>query len=672
MRAFSLVALAFGTLAGGSALAQPAVDESPDAPDASPAKPAVKSGVKKAAPTAEAKPAAAKPVEAKPAETKPTEAKPAPKLSTTTTPNANVQAKPAEGLPSWEPAPVAPGTPGQDLAANWDTAAGPAAAISYPWIESHGYLRMRADLFLNFDLDTYDEGLNRGSSPYDPPENGGESQASANIRLRYQPTVHVSETLRIKGTFDVLDNLVLGSTPDGGAIGGSRGYVSRPDVPTETFSGSQRVPESGINGYRDSVRVKHLWGEWKTPVGLLTFGRMQSHWGLGLLANSGNCLDCDFGDSVDRIMGVTKLFGTYLALGWDFPSEGFVGYPGMHDNLNQGAGQAFDLDQRDDVNEWVLAIFRKPITQEEQEHRKRDLNELRKPVFDWGVYNVIRNQAKAIEGTGSLPAAGPGDVNNLNSDTFVYIPDVWLNWEYRPAKDTRYHVQFEAAGIIGSIDEVPIGAIQSKDVSVCLDDSFTVDNCPAGELISPRKRDITQWGYALEFDAQHGKIHWGVHQGAASGDSTDGFGVLDRLPLDSTSSRDANDQEINNFKFDRDYHVDLIMFREVIGAVTNAAYIKPWIGYNFVQTDREAWGFKVSGIYGHALEADATPGNEASLGFEADLELFVEEFDRFKWSISYGLWVPGAAFNQLDENEQNVIADPAVAQTIQTLIGIQF
>ena len=31
------------------------------------------------------------------------------------------------------------------------------------------------------------------------------------------------------------------------------------------------------------------------------FGRMGYHWGLGILHNGGNCLDCDYGDTYDRV-----------------------------------------------------------------------------------------------------------------------------------------------------------------------------------------------------------------------------------------------------------------------------------------------------------------------------------------------------------------------------------
>ncbi len=686
MRPAHLVALALAVGGVGLAHAQPAVDESPDAPPAAAAPEAAPAADEAAeapadAPPADA-PAADAPAADAPAADAPGDAAAAsPGLDATKTPNANVQAAPVDdGLPAWEPAPVSGGgdatgsaTPGNSLQANWDAGASPAADASFPWFEHHGYFRTRGDLFYNFDLDTTpDAGV--GSSPVPPPTNGGDSQASTNLRFRYQPTVHISETLRVKSTLDILDNLVLGSTPDGGAIGGSRLFTSRPEVPIETFSGTQTPPEAGINGYRDSVRVKHLWGEWKTPLGLLAFGRMQSHWGLGVLANNGNCLDCDFGDSVDRIMGVSKLFGTYIAMAWDFPSEGLVGFSGQHDNINQRQGQQFDIDQRDDVNEWVIALFDKPVTREEQEARVRDLNEVRKPVFDWGVYTVFRNQDRAVENSSSQPATGANDpaINSLNSETFAFIPDVWLNWEYRPTHDTRYQLQLEIVGILGTIEDVPIGALQSKDEVVCTDESIgadEIDNCPESQRIYQRKREVQQWGYALEFDASYGKLTYGFHQGGASGDRTDGFGVLDKAPIDPNQPLD---QDLTNFRFDRDYIVDMIMFREVIGAVTNALYFKPYVGYNFVQDDREAWGFKVSAIYGRALEAQATPGNDANLGLEFDAEVFIHEFDRFRWSVAYGVWFPMAAFNRLDATGRQILAEPSAAQTLQAMIGMQF
>jgi uncharacterized protein (TIGR04551 family) len=731
MRPVLLTALALGLCAPTLVHAQPEAAPAEEAPAAeTPAEAPAEDAPAEAAP-AEAAPAEApaeaapadepagaapseEPAEAAPAEEKPAEEPAAekaaePNLRETTKPAANVQEKPAEpALPAWEPATTGQ-EPGQDMVANWDVASAPVNEVSYPWVEHHGYFRTRLDLFHNLDLETgeYAGGQYLGSSPYRPPltesnddgsghpedsqhqyggpcyeardnegntvtrcpDRNGDTLAGANMRFRYQPTFHIAETLRVRGTIDFLDNLVLGSTPEAGLRGG----LQRPDVAFETFAGTQRPPESGVTTFYDSVRVKQLWGEWKTPVGLLMFGRMASQWGLGILANNGNCLDCDFGDNVDRIMGVTKLFDTYIALAWDFVAEGPIGHPGAHTLLNQPFGQPYDVEQRDDVNEWVIALFQRPLTREEKEKRDRDLNELRKPVFDWGVYNVIRNQAFLALNPERLDEEGTGDLVDVKA--LAWIPDVWLNFQYHPRRDHEMQFQLEAAGIFGVIEELP--QYSSKDKFVCEDPEITPDRaaeeCPADQLFRPRKRDIEQWGYAFEYDHRMDSLKWGLRQGAASGDDTPGFGVIDKTPLDP---EDPNDQEVTNFKFDRDYIVDLILFRQLIGSVTNAAYFKPYIAYDIIRDDKEAWGFEFAPMFAFALEELSTPGLEKPLGLEFDLELYVEEFDRFRWSLQYGLLFPFGAFDFLDTNpntgQLEVKRTPGAAQTLQMNVGMMF
>ena len=682
-----------------AALAQP-VTKAEDAPPAAPASAAPAS----AAPASEA-PAA--PVAAAPASA------PAPESAA-----APASAPPSDpDLPAWAPAPgsePAPVTPATAMQPHWDAASSTTAAVTYPWIESHGYFRVRLQLLYNFDLDTYDKTRgNLYSSPWLPPltqtdeggpghvqeenpnkptsyKGGHESLSSANMRLRFQPTIHVAENLRIKTTIDALDNLVLGSTPDGGLWGQG---LTRPDVALPVFSGGQVAPRSGINSFKDSVEVKNLWGEWKTPLGMLVFGRIPSDWGLGILANGGNCLDCNFGDNVDRIMGVTKLFGTYLALGWDFPNEGPTGFPGIQDGSNQSQGQASDLDQLDDVNEYVIALFQKPVTKEEKDNRDRDLNEVRKPVFDWGVYNVIRSQELVAEvSTTPYRDASPEEDGNTklrDIKAFAYIPDAWGKFEYRPRRGVFYKAQIESAFIWGVIDELP--QRYSRPAKECLDETKNTPqnlaDCPSSQVVYPRKRDITQFGYALEFDNRIDKLQWGIKHGVASGDTSEGFGVIDRLPISDTDPPDpatgkkAPDQKITNFKFDRDYIVDLILFRQIIGAVTNAVYFNPYIQYNFVQDDTDEWGFRLQTEYAFAMEPKATPGDKRNLGLEFDMGLFITEIDRFRWSLDYGLLLPFGAF-ELKNRDPNAttgapgpyrtVRTPGVAQTLQMSVGMQF
>src|SRR6185436_4852806 len=141
------------------------------------------------------------------------------------------------------------------------------------------------------------------------------SQAGANMRFRLNPELHVSDNLRVMSQIDMLDNLVLGSTPAGFANRASaaanantpayqriNGY---PYAPIGGVSNTQVQPTTGINSFQNSVNVKRAWGEYATPLGQLRFGRMPSHWGLGILENSGDTYDSDWQSTVDRIMFTT-------------------------------------------------------------------------------------------------------------------------------------------------------------------------------------------------------------------------------------------------------------------------------------------------------------------------------------------------------------------------------
>src|SRR5438034_11485080 len=85
---------------------------------------------------------------------------------------------------------------------------------------------------------------------------------SADMRLRLEPTVNVTEQVRVKAQLDVFDNLVMGSTPEsyyinrGGAAGGSGGTQ---DVPYSAASRSQVAPEAGVNSVYSSIRAKRAW-----------------------------------------------------------------------------------------------------------------------------------------------------------------------------------------------------------------------------------------------------------------------------------------------------------------------------------------------------------------------------------------------------------------------------
>ena len=76
-------------------------------------------------------------------------------------------------------------------------------------------------------------------------------------------------------------------------------------------------------------------------------------------------------------------------------------------------------------------------------------------------------------------------------------------------------------------------------------------------------------------------------------------------------------------------------------------------------------------IYGYALEKEATFGKDNNLGLEFDVELFIEEHDRIRWSLEYGAFLPMGAFNILDQ-DGSIIAEPSAAHMFQMTFGFKF
>ena len=166
------------------------------------------------------------------------------------------------------------------------------------------------------------------------------ANAFANMRLRLEPTIHLSDDVRVRMQLDVFDNMVLGSTPNSLALGpyrtsgdgGGDVYIDpyyRYDrttmAPIDTSTTTLVAPTAGLNSIQDSIQVRRAWAEVRNrTLGELRFGRMGSHWGLGMLANGGSGIDSDYQTDVDRIMLITRLAGITIFGAWDFTSEGLL------------------------------------------------------------------------------------------------------------------------------------------------------------------------------------------------------------------------------------------------------------------------------------------------------------------------------------------------------------
>ncbi len=534
--------------------------------------------------------------------------------------------------------------------------------------ELDGYYRFRTDWMKNFNLGFSD--VASGGAPFplalacklEDVDDCSETVKTANMRLRLEPTINVTETTQVYFQVDVLDNVVLGSTPERLGLGDGRS-----DIPIGGFSDNQSPPEADRNNLRDSIQVKQAWAEVETSLGQVSFGRMPWHWGMGIYANSGGSdpfsntydLDSDFGDTVDRLMFRAQIPGTPIdaAIATDWSSTFPVA---SHDALFRQRinGQPWDLDDKDDVSQWVFMItrFDKP----------KLFNEIiaRGDVaMNYGGFLAYRTQKNAInpfvdDGT----TEDPPDYVLVERGLKTYSPNVWFKagWE-------DFLIEAEAMLVFGSVDNVS---------DIVLDpDADNNDRT----LDENQEVDIRRFGGVARgtYKTLEDKLRLSLEVGFASGDQWDNqqpgeTHISNARPL----AVGGDDTTISNFVFDQDYSVDMILFRELLGAVTNAGYFKPTLTYDFTSEI----AVRASAILSFSNKPVATPGNGRMLGAEFNGDIGYNR-DGFFAGVSYGILFPLAGLDHPMDTGVNDgpgfgfggnTGDAGNAQTIQTRLMLQF
>ncbi len=140
-------------------------------------------------------------------------------------------------------------------------------------------------------------------------------------RLRLVPHIRLSPEVHVFLDLDIMDALRFGQQPEVLTAAGQFQGNGSPFLQPVALTGSV-IPGSD---YRESLFARRAWVELYTPYVDVKIGRMSSHWGMGLLANDGNCDNCDYGDIVDRVMvSTSRLDPIRLSLAADMRSEGFI------------------------------------------------------------------------------------------------------------------------------------------------------------------------------------------------------------------------------------------------------------------------------------------------------------------------------------------------------------
>ncbi|WP_242396018.1 TIGR04551 family protein [Anaeromyxobacter oryzisoli] len=469
------------------------------------------------------------------------------------------------------------------------------------FLELNGYFRVRGQLKNDFDLHAGTDASGFTLFPTPPGRTKGGTHADANMRLRVEPTLNISEHIRVRGQIDILDNYVLGSST-------SQLFNSdHSPFPVPFYGSSRRLTQNDPTADRAAILPKRAWAEVQTPVGLLSFGRMPSSWGLGILANAGTGLDDDFGDTEDRIQFAlppldTPIGKLSLVPILDFESEGVLD-PDPHFGL--GVGQPFDATQADDARTYAFKIAR--LDTDDEIRRKLDAGQ---SSVNFGLYYNYRTQGWVYPDWQKLGYSGTftDSSSAVKRSSYAHVFDLWGRWLLG-----RWKVEAEAVGIYGNIGETFTFVQDPNDPTLLTRQSL-------GRVL------LRQWGGALntEFQALPNKLMVGGELGLASGDSAPGFGnVPDRLAGTATTADLAlpaygsaegpqygqpGDRSIRNFRFNPAYRVDLILWRGILGNVTDAWYLRPKVRWDILP------GLILDGalIYSQAMYGSSTPNAVAA------------------------------------------------------------
>ena len=471
----------------------------------------------------------------------------------------------------------------------------------------HGQFRLRGEMFHNLDLD-------RGPTPsgqllYPVPLSDPKGQTVYNADMRFRTDLAVYAPgggVAAKVRLDIPDNLALGAYPEG--------------IPSA--STTQRPPDF-------VARLKRAYGEVLTPIGVFAGGRMGNHWGLGMLANGGDCQDCDSGDSADRVAFLTPLAGHVWALAFDFSSTGPFTPRGIQ-------GRVIDVDPADDVRSITFAVlnFKNDLARE----RRRKAG---KTTFEYGAYVAHRWQEKDIPIT-YLPVEDQGPLT----------PNMVMQRGYNAT----------AADAWARLT-LPFGRIELE--AAVLHAFFQQASLLPGALLRQPSESL-QFGAALEsdFGRPEDDFGGGLDLGVASGDPAPGFGVK-QTPfaaqpkpgdLDGLQANPPLDNRVDNFRFHPDYRIDRILFREIVGTVTDCFYLRPHLRYRALDLGTSSVTISLTGIASFALNETSTPGGSAPLGVELDPTIAYRHRDGFGVALEHGVLFPLAG---LDNRELNLPAKPA-------------
>lgn len=468
----------------------------------------------------------------------------------------------------------------------------------------HGHLRLRGAGFSNLDLDRGPS--SDGSFLWPAGITPLDLTGGSDMRVRLAPSFFLGDSARVFLEIDLLDNVALGARPR------FTPFTSPSLVAASPF----QEPLTALDG---AFKVRTAMGEVLLPFGVLSAGRMPSHFGLGIAANDGGDVDDDLGDRADRVAFTLPIFGHIVSAAWDVGASGPSGQalPGLGPsprNLLVGE-QSVSL---------ALLKFRAPW--EVEMLRSDD-----RIVVDYGVALSYEWQDKDVPGFYVADARGGFDQQlGLDENAVVDrgykagLVDGWLRLVF---PRVRIETEVLVAG-------------------------FTIANpspFPGVTLREPISG--LPWGGDLVIELQplpdREFLSVLLESGVASSDAAPGFPLPAPTSLSGARPGDVfgpqidgkRDSRQDGFRLHPLHHVDLILWRTLLGGVSEAAFARAHATFAPAQGTWDGLTLEGNVIYSHALDAGSAPGGVSPLGVEVDGAVVVP-YDNFSLRTDVGVLFP--------------------------------
>ena len=328
------------------------------------------------------------------------------------------------------------------------------------------------------------------------------------------PLLHVTRFRAGSSTDYVIQNLDLGSTRF------ATGNIFQ-EVSSSTGADGEEVPQ---------FQLTRVWGDVFLPFGRLRFGRMPASFGMGLVFNDGLGLDDDYGDTFDRFMFSTAIGPVVPAIGYDRMASGDItsGWSDVHqvflnanyagDPISAGGQFAFRTQSSTRSKVYILDGWLKSVY-------KGFTVEAEGGLFQGATTQVSKRTVEALEEAGYPTGDGGGKV---------------LVNAYLAALRGSYAVPHWTAGVEAGVSS-PAARNPKNEFSVA-----------AANLVAEGRT-------RLKADPDNVDVR---------------KDFLDTILNNQT----AFGRRISTFPFDPDYHVDLLLWRRLMGgSVVNGTYAKAFL-----------------------------------------------------------------------------------------------